>query len=356
MVLSWLLLSLLTAVQPAGPQRVLLLADDASSSLEQQSVAQVLTAKLMADPSIELLTPEPLPPSLQRADLLRTQAQRSLAQARRALESLEPFVAEREAAYAVMRLERAAMLAGDLGDLPESLGLLAAALLHLDAPTRALHTLVRLLVLDPEWQPDAGHYSPDMLAHITRARRRLKTLPQRQVAIDAGDARAALFVDGKFVNFGKAKVTLAADVTHFLWAQPEQGFAHGQTLMLGRSRAPQEVALALPQAGQIAASHQLRFRPLIEASLNPQGFVNAHSALLSGMRVDEVWVLGYDAGMVRLTAFELRSGRRHQVATPRAHHPPERCARRGGHLVAAAHRGAVFGRARPLRMAALQRR
>ena len=318
-----LLLSALLAQAPVT-QRVVLISDPAAPSFEQSLVRHMLMQNLLTDASQEVVSDIPTAPGEHHASRLRRRARHEMQRAREELDVLSLEGALVSAAKARQKLLRVARLTGDITDLPESLALIACSLLLQGATAPAAHVVQELLQYDPDWRPDPAHFNPAMLARVHAAKVALSTAPTRQLHVRATRPEAALFVDGSFVGFGQARVSIVQQVPHLVWALAPNG-QHASSFLeafagpRGRRGDPapsltlyvtlNDVVPALPWPAS-------RFDALIAASRTAEPMAPLAAPALAAINVKRAFVLAYRQGELTLTHLQLEAAVRRRVRVP----------------------------------------
>jgi hypothetical protein len=309
----WLLLLMTTGSEP---ERVLLLQDPNTASLEQVAVHHTLVQNLLADPGVDVIIDRPVSPTLRRAVTLRQQASLSLAEARRFLQALQPQAAANSAGSAAQRFRRVATLTGDVLPLTEALALQATAYLWLGHTHATQVVLEQLLSLDPDYAPDTSLYNPAMQKTFRKSRRRVNRKARHTLQVHAIPAHSAIFVDGRFLGFGSGSLEVVRDAPHYIVAMAERHSPRAVAFdpRTAASDAPVELALVPDAATDDAGS----YAHLIAASQLETAFPDPGGALLRAWSIDTVLVLAYSEGALRLTSFDLRAGQRHHTDAPAA--------------------------------------
>jgi hypothetical protein len=310
----WFPLTLcLWAISAAPTERLLLLEDAQAPNLERKLVHQQLLHNLLRDPATQVVAYEALPVHLNRAVALQEQANLLVEEARGHLHALNPAEAATAAAAAALRYGRVAELTGDVTGLCDALSLQAAAHLLVGDTSRAEHALCRLLTLDGAFVPSPTLFNRSMQAAVRRVARRVQQGPHQRVTVGADDDRAALFVDGHFVGFGRQELSLFKGVPHYLYLVPEYGEGIGCAVVpngKGGSFAPEVRLTPWPADPAPPSSAAGAFGHVLAASRLPTGEIDPYHPALAARRVDTVLVLAYTEGALRLTTFELRQGQR----------------------------------------------
>lgn len=323
-MLPWLCAAFLPPRALEAPRPLLLLADPGHTSLEQQVVQQALLVELLANPGVQLVADAPVPASLRAAAALRQAGAAQLERGWSRMRDLHPEAAAVCAAMATQKFERVATRSGDVGPLVDGLALQAAAYLHAGAPAAAGRVLAQLLTLCPEWAPEGWLYNPDMQRAVAQARRTLQALPRRKVTVVTAAKDAAVFVDGSFAGFGDVPVEMCTKLPHYLYVLPSRGEPTGTRLVVPAGDADLD-ADAVPAAMRVhlVPRHALpndvastRYASVFAAAHATDGLVEPTLPALAAAKVQDVWVLAYAQGQLRLTRFDLTSGRRHERASP----------------------------------------
>lgn len=294
----------------AAPERILLLQDSNSNNLEQTVVHHSLVQSLVVDPSVDIWLGHPLAESWRRALNMRPQVQTANQASLQALEHMQPQQAAMQAAQAAQKAQRIAALTGDTTLLHRAWELQSVAYLWLGKHTLAQKSLQRLLAIDPDYTPNPTLFNPKMRQAVGAARQKLHSQKTQTICIEAFPDEAAIFVDNRFMGFGRVEVELNPNFAHFVTAVAAEHQPQAQYLPVGL----QDVALPLhvnlvPQIAQ-AQQAQAKAR-LVENCAHDTSFPDPSMPLLRAWQIDTVLVLSYHDGILRLTTFDLRQGQRH---------------------------------------------
>ena len=323
-MLPWLCAAPLPPSAPEVPRPLLLLADPAHTSFEQQVVQQALLVELLANPGVQLVADAPVPASLRATAALRQAGAAQLERGWSRMRDLHPEAAAVCAAMATQKFERVAARSGDVAPLVDGLALQAAAYLHAGAPAAAGRVLAQLLTLRPEWAPAGWLYNPNMQRAVAQARRTLQALPRRHVTVVTACKDAAVFVDGSFAGFGDVTVEMCTELPHYLYVLPSRGEPTGTRLVVpagdadSDAEAPPTSAMRVHLVPRHAPPNDVassRYASVFAAAHATDGLVEPTLPALAAASVQDVWVLSYAQGQLVLTRFDLTSGRRHERAT-----------------------------------------
>lgn len=296
------------------PRRVLILGDPDNPSAAAILLERALILEVGGDASTEILTSTPSTPREARGLAMLRQARTDLAAAQRSFEALQIAPSVRDFSAATQKLQRVAVLTGDVTRLPTALAHLAASHLLLGQQPAADAVFQRLLALDPTFQPDRAAYNRDMLAAFKAAGTALATQPRVDAELRATPADATLMVDGRIVGTGRAQLQGLTLGTHYLTVA-RRGY-EVLTTTFGISPGPPAAPLtyALTRLSDSSSARQYH-RALAELRDHETGGeVLAH--LIKTARLDAVIALFTDPSGLHALYLEPRNHRRaEQVIT-----------------------------------------
>lgn len=287
-------------------QRVLLLQDRAQEAFEQTIVHQTLVQELLNDPQVDLQLPDvPAQATVRGAELRRVGCD-ELAQGRRDLQHRRLAEARLMANRAAQKLWRVASLTGEVAPWLHARTLQAAVLASQGHPIHARSLLTEIYAMDPGFDDPFLHHATLRQA-ITAARRTLARRSQVTLTVQASTSNAALWVDGRFVGFGLATVRVAAFTPHVALATLS-GHTPRASTVSPEVNTPVHLEL-VPLAPALNTS----FDEMVQASVLPEAFPDPNSDLFVSHNPTRVWVLRYAQGGLHLAAFDMTTGRRHDL-------------------------------------------
>lgn len=308
----WLLLALTTGSEP---ERVLLLQDPDTASLEQVTVHHTLVQNLLADPGVDVVIDRPVSPTLRRAVSLKQQGGLSVAEARRAMQALHPHLAADCAGSAAQRFRRFAALTGDVLPLTEALALQATAYLWLGNIRAAQTVLEHLLSLDPDYAPEPSLHNPAMQKTFRQSRRRVNRRRRHALEVRATPATSAIFVDGHFLGLGHGAIDVVCGAPHYIVAM---AVGHSPRALAVDTRLATPGPVSLTLVPDAKTDDGGSYAHLIAASQRQTAFPDPGAPLVRAWSIDTILVLAYNDGALRLTSFDLRAGQRRETAAAAA--------------------------------------